>query len=356
MRTALLALVCLSLALLPVLCADSYPKAIVDSANRTVIIDEPVETIVPMVSWSYEPVYILGAGDKVVGVTSDSKSEYPWLGSPNLLTKPSVGTYKELDYEMIVSLNPDLVIAGISKAQDIGDKLEPYGIKVIGLQFANMDMFPVELRTLAEALGEDEMTKAEEFLAWRQDKIDLLKEQTDKISPDEKVRVYGEANPRSWLTACNGTGLNGLINLAGGVNIAEAIPAEKQLASHYADVDPEWVLEQNPQVFILAETASPTTTGYETTSTGDMDALRTELSSRTGLDQTDAVKNDQVYLLKGLCVEVAAHSFVGAYYVAKWLYPEQLKDLDPEALHKEYFEEWLGVPYQGIWAYPQASA
>jgi iron complex transport system substrate-binding protein len=41
--------------------------------------------------------------------------------------------------------------------------------------------------------------------------------------------------------------------------------------------------------------------------------------------------------------------------MAKWFYPERFKDLDPEVVHKEYFEEWLGVPYRGIWTYPQAS-
>lgn len=355
MKCALALTLCLLMAMLPVLGTDEYPKTIVDSANRTVIIDEPVERIIPMVSWSYEPVYILGAGDKVIGVTSDSKNEYPWLGSPSVMTKESVGTYKELDYEKVISLKPDVVIVGASKASEIGDKLSESGIKVIGLQFANMDMFPRELRTLAEVLGEREMNKAEEFLAWRQTKIDLLKGESDKISSNEKVRVYGEANPKPWLTACNGTGLNGLINLAGGMNIAEAILDDRHLASHYAYVDAEWVLKENPQIFILAETASPTTTGYQTENTDHMNSLIANLSSREGINQTDAVKNGKVYLLKGLCVEVAAHSFVGAYYVAKWLHPDEFKDLDPEALHKEYFEEWLGVPYQGIWAYPQAT-
>ncbi len=355
MKYALTLVLCLLLAILPALGTEGYPKTIIDSANRTVLIDEPAEKIVPMVSWSYEPVYILGAGDKIIGVTVDSKNEYPWLGSPNVTTKESVGTYRELDYEKVISLKPDVVIVGASKASEIADKLAPSGIKVIGLQFADMDMFPGELRTLAEVLGEDEMKKAEEFLAWRQNKIDQLKAETDTISPEEKVRVYGEANPKPWLTACNGTGLNGLISLAGGMNIAEAIPADRHLASHYAYVDAEWVLKENPQVFILAETASPTTTGYQTEKTDKMDDLVANLSSREGLNQMDAVKNGRVYLLKGLCVEVAAHSFVGAYYVAKWLYPERFANLDPDALHKEYFEKWLGVPYRGIWAYPQAS-
>jgi len=29
--------------------------------------------------------------------------------------------------------------------------------------------------------------------------------------------------------------------------------------------------------------------------------------------------------------------------------------LNPDGIHKKYFEKWLSIPYKGIWAYPQAS-
>ncbi len=54
-KCALALVLCLSLAMLPALGSNGFPKTIVDSANRTLVIDEPVERIVPMVAWSYEP-------------------------------------------------------------------------------------------------------------------------------------------------------------------------------------------------------------------------------------------------------------------------------------------------------------
>ena len=51
----------ISLFSMSLVCAgeDGYPKTIVDSANRTVTIDKQVSKIVPLVTWSYEPIYIL---------------------------------------------------------------------------------------------------------------------------------------------------------------------------------------------------------------------------------------------------------------------------------------------------------
>ena len=60
---ALALMLCSSLAVLPAIGADGYPRTIVDSSNRTIIIDKQVKRVVPIVAWSYEPLYILGAQD-----------------------------------------------------------------------------------------------------------------------------------------------------------------------------------------------------------------------------------------------------------------------------------------------------
>lgn len=63
LKCVLALVLCLSMVILPALGTDGFPKTIVDSANKTVTIDKPVERIVPIVAWSYEPIYILKAQD-----------------------------------------------------------------------------------------------------------------------------------------------------------------------------------------------------------------------------------------------------------------------------------------------------
>ncbi len=331
---------------------DHYPITIVDSANRTVTIYKPVDSIIPMVTWSYEPVWLLGAQDKVVGVTTDAQdTEYPWFDG--IEDKPAIGTYKELDYEKVADLHPQLLIVGpalIVKRVDV-EKLESLGISVVALSFNNQETFDTEFRTLAKILEEDEL--AEDFLSWKNGHLDQIKENV--LGIDRKVRVYGEWTYSQWCTSVAGSsGLHSLIITSGGENIAGNLSISEGSTVLY--VDPEWVFKENPEVVIFS--AFGDYTGYTKDSYENAEQFVSEAYNRIGLKDTDAARNSKIYLIDGKCVETV-RGFIGDYYLSKWLYPEKFEDLDLEdieSIHKEYFEEWLGVPYQGIWAYPLASA
>ncbi len=43
-------------------------------------------------------------------------------------------------------------------------------------------------------------------------------------------------------------------------------------------------------------------------------------------------------------------------YMAKWFYPDLFDDLDPQALHQEYIDDFCGINYDvaehGVFIYP----
>lgn len=333
----------LSLIVLPALGADGFPVTIVDSANRTVIIDKPVEKIVPIITWAYEPILILGLKDNVVGATTDTITNYGNMTKD--ISNKSVGTYREPDYEKIIQLHPDLVIIGRNAGANAEEKLKPAGIPVIWLNFNDPATFDKEFRILASLTGTEE--KAGSFLSWKQEKSDAITGRTSEI--ENRIRVYPTWCDYPLLSASNGSGIQEEIMMAGAVNIASG------LAKTYPGVDAEWIVKENPAAIVVGSTGcKATTTGYSVDKSDEAKKLIETTSKAPGLNQTDAAKNGMVFVLDGRCEE-AVRGFIGVYYLTKWLYPEQFKDLDPEAIHKEYFEKWLGVPYQGIWAYPQAS-
>jgi len=327
------------------------PKTVIDDADRIVTVSMPVERIIPMSSWSYEPTWVL-APDKVVGATSTMKEGgSAWL--PGIQDKPTVGTYKELDYEKVMELNPDIVIVGSEKAEEIAEKLAPAGITVFANSFRSQEKFGNDLKILAKILGKDE--RAREFISWRQNCIDEIKERTEELEPEEKIKVYGESNARLWLTPTKDSGFTGVITMAGGINIAGDLPG------NYVDVEQEWVVKENPEIIVIAATMSgwipALGLGYfaDESDIADTKQYLEETYNRTGIMETDAAKEGRVYLLHGDVAEGACRSFVGICYCAKWFYPEQFEDLNPDENHREYFEEWHGVEYQGIWAYPLVS-
>nr|CBH38520.1 putative iron(III) ABC transporter, solute-binding protein [uncultured archaeon]CBH39499.1 putative iron(III) ABC transporter, solute-binding protein [uncultured archaeon] len=258
---------------------------VVDAADRIVTVSMPVERIVPQPTSSYEPTWVLAPG-KVVGVTATAQKEdgYSWL--PGILDKPPVGTYKELDYEKIMEIEPDIVIASKRAAEEIAEKLEPAGITVIALQFVELEKFNPQLKILAKILGKEE--KAEEFISWRQNHLDPVKEKTEGIEP--KVRVYAEYSDTLWGTGGKGSGIQSVITVAGGYNIVG------DAVGYFGYVDPEWVILENPEVIFFpawTEFGPTALTGYFMDSSENAEQFIEEACNRTGLKETDAVKKWQ---------------------------------------------------------------
>jgi iron complex transport system substrate-binding protein len=116
-------------------------------------------------------------------------------------------------------------------------------------------------------------------------------------------------------------------------------------------------MAQNPQAILLDNSQdayyNPTTlVQYNMTSTEKAEKFLKEVVKRKEVAGTDAAKNGRIHILEELMVD-GTRSYIGSLYLAKWLYPDLFEDLNPEEVHEEYFEKWLGVPYKGIWAYPR---
>jgi len=328
---------------------ENYPKTITDSAGRDVTIYKPLDAVIPLSMTIYEPIFVLGAMDKIGGVRTDLRDAYyPWISG--LKNKPSIGGYKGIDYEKVIELKPDIVLVSRYKPE-IDEKLKLADIPLFVLEFTQMDKFDKELGSLAELL--DNGDRAEEFISWRHNYLDQIIDRTENVDP--KVEVFIATGNGPWGTSINGSGSHDVVNAAGGHNIGDELQGE----SGGATVDPEWVLKKDPEIVIclswLAGEPPSNLTGYDITSTGNVEQyLKTQYSSDV-LKDIEAGKKSRIYVLYGPITLGSCSAPIGVYYCAKWFYPETFKDLDPEKLNKEYFEKWMGVPYAGIWAYPKAS-
>ncbi|OPY50502.1 MAG: corrinoid ABC transporter substrate-binding protein [Methanosaeta sp. PtaU1.Bin060] len=332
---------------------EKYPINITDSANRTVAIYKPVNTIVPM-SWTdYEPIFVLGGLDKIAGVRTDLRDAYSWI--PGIKDKPTIGGYQEIDYEKVIELRPDLVISAASKTDNLKNKLDPVGIPyVIIFRTLDQDAYDNDLKVLAKILEKDD--RADEFITWRQNCLSQLKEKTDKIKPADRIKVYCESADHEFYTAANSSGVNEMISVAGGKNIADNLAGNP----YNVDVEPEWVFKENPGAIIIAASmlgVSPESyLDYivEENATESLDEYLDVTYNRTVLKDTDAAKQGRIYLLQGAYTDFG-RGFIGAYYMAKWFYPDLFKDLNPDEINREYFEKWLGASYKGVWAYPSTT-
>ncbi|OPY55292.1 MAG: corrinoid ABC transporter substrate-binding protein [Methanosaeta sp. PtaU1.Bin060] len=328
---------------------EKYPIEITDSANNTISIYKPIKKLVIQHTTGYLPVFILGAQDKIVAVTTTAQEDYSWV--PGMKDKPTVGGYKELDFEKIISAKPDVIFTS-KERPDIKEKLEPGNISVVALKFAETAKFDQEFRTLSKLLEKSE--KAEEFISWRDSYLDQIKGKTEEI--DQKIRVFlgsGGSRSQTWSSNTIGSGIHDAVTMAGGHNIVSELPGVYSVT-----VDPEWVIEKDPEAIIVmgwgAGEEPSGLTGYDINSPDKAKQFIESLRDNEVLKNTSAARNDRIYVIDGSLMLGSTTSYLGAIYCAKWFYPELFKDMIPEQIHKEFIEKWIGASYKGVWAYPQA--
>ncbi len=317
---------------------------IVDSAGREVVVPYPVKSVVVLWSNPAKEMRAMGAVDRIVGMDQSTKDEVDKGTLPELANVPVVGTQEEPNYEKIAELKPDVVIclsAGYPPEPDeVQKKLEPFGIKVVGLDFYRTEVWFDEIKTLGRMLGKE--AEAEEYMSFFKGYYDLINKTLVTIPDADRKTVYFEG-AKKYLTyggAGYGSGIPNMIRASGGKDL---YPERSELAF---EVDPEDVAKRNPDVIFKG-----TPLGWNAESEEQFKAIRDEIMSRPELSNTKAVKNGQVYVVSFDITGGAGKKF-GPVFLAKVLYPEKFKDLDPIDFYRTYLERFQGLEYRGVYIYP----
>ncbi len=322
---------------------------VLDSTDRTITVKMPVERVIPLHMRHAGTVCVLGADDTVVGVDSTVISRGRLF--PELSTLPSIGTVRAPDLEQILTLDPDLVITftNFPDPATLEDKL-PGTIPVVRMDLSRVGSLPGEVAMLGYVLGSGDV--AEEYLAWYEGYVDMVKERVTDIADDDKVTVFMEREKKTggdqlvrWAYASE-TGYTDLCTVAGGINIAE------EHIGYHGDVEVEWVIEQNPKVI----TGLSYKGGYEKDDDAAMRVYHEEIKNLPGFENVMAAQNDRVHIISG-DFSIGAQLPIGIVTVAKWLYPDRFEDLDPDEIHEEFLTEFMRIEYNldewGVFVYPE---
>ena len=325
---------------------------IIDSADRTVTVNKPVERIVVLTYPDAEAIKIVKAEERVVGVSSDIKARGTFF--PELSKLPSTGVTSNPDLERIIELNPDIVCTG--KLKSMGTNLEnklPDTIAVTCWDMGRLEVMTKNIRMLGYVLGNTE--DAREFCTFYQEYLDeMIWDRVSDIPDGDRERVYIEYSEdyRAFATGSSG---HEICVAAGGVNIAADLPrfSEKPIV----EVDCEWLIEENPDVIVKAVRCKTGLCGYGEDDPEAIGQERDRIMSRPGWVGMTAVAENRTYLIDMDLVGSTAN-FIGATYMAKWLYPDLFEDLDPEAFHQEYLTRFQRLDYDldenGVFVCPSA--
>lgn len=181
-----------------------------------------------------ENLFALGVGERVVGVTS-------WCHYPaEAASKTVVGDALNLNLEVLLSLEPDLVVGDATLVQSHLDTLEAIGVPTFVISPATVVEVQESLIQLGEAVGAAE--KGRELAAAMENR---LQELVSRVERPRKPRVFIEVWNEPLMTAARGSFMHELIELAGGENIAA------DADNPWPTFSPEVVIERDPEVVLL---------------------------------------------------------------------------------------------------------
>ena len=314
-----------------------------DTLERIVTVKMPVERLIPLDYRIAVPMLAIGAKDMIVAVDRAFHERLNAIDSAVGMTELPVvnahGGPAGIDYEMVLTLKPDLVITWSTEADDIAEKLP--SIPVVVLPCVRRSTIVPDLKAVGMILDKEE--EAGELIDWIQKYDGMIEERTKDMKPDEMPTLYIEGWKRWWADTSIGN-VGYIAEGCGGRNIAAELPGSS------VTVDPEWVIEQSPEVMIHGLMH-----GHESgpgKTAADLEIkLEEVLADRPGFEEVNAVKNHRVYLLDWDLI-YGPRYVVGRCYIAKWLHPKLFEDINPEELHNEYLSEFLGIELEGTWAYP----
>lgn len=177
----------------------------------------------------------LGQTDHLVGVT-----RYCRLKSKDAQSIQIVGGAMDPDVEMVVALNPDLVLAGSLLPANISERLKKFGIRVENFRQDTLQQIVYQYIWLATQTGAEE--EAQQAVSYAESQLKRLGSDEGRPS-DTALLIFSE---KIELVAGGDTYPTQVMRLAGLENVASALGQPWPTISH------EWLLEQDPDYIILA--------------------------------------------------------------------------------------------------------
>ncbi len=275
----------------------SASKTFKDEVGREVIVPFPPKKIISLAPNVTEILFSLGLDQEIVGVSIHCN--FPQKAQ----SKVRVGSYISLDFEKIVSLNPDLIIAtGAGNTKDMVDRLE-------GLGFPTYVIFPKNIEGVMRSVGhlsqlvgrEKEGEAIVQEMKRRREKVVAL---TLSLP---RPRVFLQIGEAPIVTVGKNSFADDLIRLAGGENVAGN---EKEM---YPRFGMEEILKRSPEVILIS-------------SMNPMENYQKVLQEWSRWKTIPAVKNGRVYLIDSDLIDRPSPRIIeGLEEMARLLHPERFK-------------------------------
>ena len=217
--------------------SDLPTRAITDDLGRTIKIPLTIDRAVSLAPNLTENIFAVGAGDKLVGVTSFC--DYPEAAKEI----PKIGDTISPNMETIIALKPQIVfVSTASQIENFTNTLERQNVAVFITNPNDFEGILRNLKQLGDILGTP--TNAEKLIADLQKRVAAVAE---KVKDKPPPKVFVQISKESLFTVGKDSFVTKIIELAGGES------ATKEVAAAYPKLSKETALALNPDVIVLSD-------------------------------------------------------------------------------------------------------
>lgn len=338
------------------------PITVIDVTGRTVTLPQPARRL------------LLAEGRQIIGLSLLHPEPVSllagWLGDfrrndsmnyalyrarfPAIDDVPVIGVGNDGSFavEKAMAIKPDLAVLGVSfapggRSDDVARQLEAAGIPVVFTDFF-VDPFTntiPSLRVLGRVTGRD--AQAEDYIAFYQAHMNRIADRLAKVSERPTILFETHASSSDCCHAPGAGNIGRFILFAGGDSISADISKGPT-----AQLGLEYILTRNPAVYVGTGGAHLKATGGLVIGPG-FDAAAIEQSlraviARPGLAGLQAVRDNRVHGLFHNIISTPLN-LLATEALARWLHPQAMSDIDPDATMAEVNARFLAVPMQGIY-------
>ena len=212
-------------------------REVADNLGRKLVIPQNIERAVSLAPNLTENIFAVGAGDRLVGVTTFCN--YP----PEAEKIARVSDTQTPNIEAIIALQPNVVfVSTASQLENFTKTLERQNIAVFVTNPQNLVGVLQNLKQFGELFGMGE--KAEKLIAELEKRVRAVEE---KVKEKPKVRVFVQIDKDSLYTIGKDSFITDLIARAGGESVT------KDVTTAYPKLSKETALALNPDAIILSE-------------------------------------------------------------------------------------------------------
>ena len=226
-------------------------RIVTDDLDRRVTVPTKIERAVSLAPSVTESIFAVGAGDRLVGVTTFCN--YP----EEAKTIQKVGDTLNPNIETIVALKPDVVfVSSASQLESFMNTIEKNGISVYVMNPSGLDGVFHNLEQLGVMFGTNEATtKLVDELSKRESRVRELLGTfpvPDETWADYEKRVvpqkvFVQISKEPLFTIGKDAFLNDLLMSAGGRSVTESVP------SAFPKLSKETALALQPEAIILSD-------------------------------------------------------------------------------------------------------